>query len=279
MRRQAGVVHPRDPLLLGAPLRHGEADLVLAPDTHRQGPHAAVDQPGGEGIDGLSPHLHQASHLVHDLIRSRNGAGDHVGVPVQILGRRVDHEIGPVLERPEIDGRRERGIDDERESFGFAERRDRLEIDHAHQRIRRRLEEDRARRLAHRALPRACLRRIYERDVDAQLPELFAEQPEHAAINPFACEQVIAGTQHRQVCERGRAHAARQEQRRLRALEQCQLLPDVYLVGIVAVPRVEDFGARADGIGECGALVERGGDCGPVGTRLGVAVNGAGGQS
>src|SRR5207247_7421059 len=54
---------------------------------------------------------------------------------------------------------------------------------------------------------------------------------------------------------------------------------DVDLIGVVAVPRIEDLGGRADRVGECGALVERGSDGGPVGARLGVAVNGAGGKS
>src|SRR5204863_3267084 len=127
--------------------------------------------------------------------------------------------------------------------------------------------------------PAARLRRIHERDVDAELAEFFAEQPVHAAVDPLARQQVIARPQHGEMRERDRAHAAGDEQRRLRALEQRELFADVELVRVVAVAGVEDFGTRADRICEGGALVERGSDGRPVGARLGIAVNGAGVQS
>ena len=203
----------------------------------------------------MAPYLHQPPDLFHDLIGARDDPRDDVAMAVQVFRRRMDDDVGAVLERPEIHGRRERRIHDQRESFFLAERGDRLEIDDAHQRIGRCLEKDGARRLAHRALPGARLRGIHERDVDPELAEFFAKQPVHAAIDPFAREQMIAGAQHREVRERGGRHAAGEKERRVGAFDQRQPAADVDLIGVVAITAVQDFGGGSDGIGEGGALV------------------------
>jgi len=53
---------------------------------------------------------------------------------------------------------------------------------------------------------------------------------------------MIPGTQHGQMRERCGAHAARQEQRRVGALEQRQLFADLDLIGVVAVAGIQNFG-------------------------------------
>src|SRR2546426_8081842 len=52
-------------------------------------------------------------------------------------------------------------------------RSDRLEVDHADQRVGRRLDEDRPGRLLHGPLPVARVGGVHEGDVDPQAPELL----------------------------------------------------------------------------------------------------------
>src|SRR5512145_3211746 len=59
MRSQTRVMDLRDGVLFSAPLGHCESDFVVTAYADRERAHAAVGQPGGEGIDGLSPDLQQ----------------------------------------------------------------------------------------------------------------------------------------------------------------------------------------------------------------------------
>src|SRR5436190_264859 len=81
-----------------------------------------------------------------------------------------------------------------------------------------------------------------ERHLDAEPPEFLREQALHAAVDPLARQQMIARPQHRQMRQRDGAHPAREEDRRLRALERGEALRDRRLVGVVAVAGVEDLG-------------------------------------
>src|SRR6478672_5485897 len=112
---------------------------------------------------------------------------------VEILRRRMDDDVRAVLDRPEVDGARERRIDDESDPLFLREVTHRPEIEHATGRIHRRLDEDRARLLAHLAAPNACLGRIEQCDVDAEGRELTLEETLRAAVDPGTREQVVAG--------------------------------------------------------------------------------------
>ena len=279
MRRQPRIVHRGELRLPAAPLRQGEHRGVLLLHAHRQGLHAPVDEPRRHRIEGLPPHLHQLPHFLDHRLGSRHRARDHVRVPVQILGRAVNHQVRAVLERPVVDGGRERRVHDQRHSLGLAELRDRLDVDHPQQRVGRRFDEDGARVLLERPLPGALLEGRDERHLDPEPAELLREQPVRAAVDPLAREQVIAGPEHREVGEGRRAHAARHEDRRLGAFQQGEAPGDLHLVRIVAVAGVEDFVGRADRVREGAALVQRSDDRGPVGPGFRVAVNGARGEA
>jgi len=59
---------------------------------------------------------------------------------------------------------------------------------------------------------------------------------------------MVPGSQHGEMRQRAGAHAAGQEQRRVRALEQRELLADIDLIGVVAVPSIQNLGGRPDGL-------------------------------
>src|SRR5205823_1062053 len=112
-----------------------------------------------------------------------------------------------------------------------------------------------------------------ERYLDPEPPEFLCEQALHTAVDPLARQQMVARPQHRQMRQGDGTHPARQEDRRLRALERGEALRDRRLVRVVAVAGVEDFGGGADRIGERAALVQGRHHRRPVGAGLGVAVD------
>ncbi len=52
---------------------------------------------------------------------------------------------------------------------------------------------------------------IHEGDLDAQAHQLLAEEPPGAAVDPAAADEMVAGTQHREVRQRRGPHAAGRE--------------------------------------------------------------------
>src|SRR3982751_6782279 len=117
---------------------------------------------------------------------------------IEILRRRVEHDVRAMLDWPEIHGTRESRVHDEGDPFLFREVTHRSEIEHATGRIHGRLEKDRTRLLPHLPPPNASLRGIQQRDIDAERRELLHEESLCTAINPRAREQMVAGAQQRE---------------------------------------------------------------------------------
>ena len=79
-------------------------------------------------------------------------AADHVRVAAEVLGRRVDDDVGAELERALEVRRRERVVDDDERADGMRGLGDRADVDDVEQRVRRRLEPDQL-GLSRRATP------------------------------------------------------------------------------------------------------------------------------
>src|SRR5437016_13919142 len=82
---------------------------------HGQGAHPAIDEPGGERIDRLSPYLHQAANFFDHVIGPRHGPGDDVG-------RSEERRVGK-------EGRSRWAPDREKKEVGYGVRRWRLRGD------------------------------------------------------------------------------------------------------------------------------------------------------
>ena len=177
-----------------------------------------------------------------------------------------------------IEGTGKGGVHQQRESLFLRRVCDGPEIDHPHQRIGGRLDEDRASGLPHRLAPVPRLLGIHVCHIDPESGQLLIEQVLGASIDPAAGDQVIAWTQHRQVSQRGGTHAAGHEDGILGALEQGVLLGQRELIGIVTVAAVEHLLVAADGIGEGAALLNGGGHRRPVRPPLRNAMDGGGGK-
>jgi hypothetical protein len=147
----------------------------LAADAHVERLEAALEKPAGEGVGRLPPHGHLVSHFLDVRVGAEHDAAQHVVVPVEVLRRRVDHHVGAVLDRPEVDRARERRVHDERDSQLVGQEGHRPQVDDAARRVNGRLEEDRPRLLPQSPAPRARLERVDERDTNPEGRELLAE--------------------------------------------------------------------------------------------------------
>ena len=176
---------------------------------------------------------------------------------VQILRRRVDHDIGTVLHRAEVDRARERRVDDEREAAFLGEVADRPQVDDPARRVHGRFHEDGARLLSHALSPCPRFHGVHERHVDPHRRELLGEQRARPAVDPTAGEQVIAGSEQGEQGAGGGAHAAGEHDARLRAVQHRQSALDHLGVRGVAVTWVAEAVGRADFLDEVHRLHER----------------------
>ena len=116
-------------------------------------------------------------------------------------------------------------------------------------------------------------------DVIAHRLELLGEELVRAAVDPLAREEVVAGAEEGEHRARGGAHAAAEDERGLRALEEGEALLQELGGRVVPVARIAQTVGGADLLDEVDRLEERRDDRG-VGV-LGVAraVQGERGES
>ena len=121
----------------------------------------------------------------------------------EVLRRRVQREVGAVLQRTQVDGRRHGRVDDERRRV----RGGRLEIRHRQERIRRRLDPDEL---------HAVRRRSGLVELDVAEPPALQRLEGHARAEVAARRERdrVARLQRREHERRRRARAGREQQRR-----------------------------------------------------------------
>ena len=144
------------------PRRRGPPGTGRRPSRSRSGARSAGRGSGGRAGSGSSRTARArrpsrsggtaAASATASSERDRD-AEDRVRVPAEVLGRRVEHDVGAELERPLEGGRREGVVDDDQRrrlarlrravADGRGRRRD---VGDLEQRVRRRLEPDEARR-------------------------------------------------------------------------------------------------------------------------------------
>ena len=106
---------------LGAPFGDTHSVLVLALDADVERLQPALEEPAGKRIWSLAPHHHLAAHFVDERLVAADHAGKDVVVPVQILGRRMNYDVGAVLDGTEINRAGEGRVDHQRDSFRMRE--------------------------------------------------------------------------------------------------------------------------------------------------------------
>ena len=218
-------------------------------DAQMQRAHAAQQQPRLE----RSQHRAAAAAHVADALpqlvvaRGRERAGDHVGVAVQVLGRRVHDDLRAELERTRQHRRRRGRIDGDDGADLARDRARRGDVGDVPRRIRRRLDPDQA-RSARARLRGEVVDRCVVVELDAESPrrrefeQPLAQRPVHVARR----EHAVAGRERLEHRRRGRL-ARREQHRRRRALERRDQRLGLVVAGIVGARIDAPAGIRAVG--------------------------------
>src|SRR5581483_11808886 len=113
--------------------------------------------------------LEELELLVERLVARHERAAEDVRVAVDVLGRRVEHDVRSELERALDDRRRERVVDDDERSLRAGELRAGGYVRDLEERVRRRLEPEELRLLRERRLDGGEVLRVHEVELDAEL--------------------------------------------------------------------------------------------------------------
>ena len=152
----------------------------------------------GHGADRL---LHEAHLLVEVGVAHDHRAADDVGVPAEVLRRRVHHGVGAVLERALVD-RSGEGVVDRDERVAPA-RHHGGDVDDVEQRVGRRLDPDQPRVVGHRGGERVEVGLVDHRVAQAPAREHLVDEAEGAAVEVGGDDDVVAGLARRRERARG----------------------------------------------------------------------------
>ena len=185
-----------------------------------------------------------------ELAQFDHHAAKRIAVARQELGRRMDDDVGAMLDRPAEVGGRERVVDDQRQARLVGDLRHRRDVDHDAARIGEVLDEDRLAFRRQRAAEILRLGRIDEMAGPAELLERKAELGERAAIEVARGDELVAGLHQGEEGEELRRVARRRRDRRPAAFERGDPLLQ-HRDGRVGEPRID--------VAEIVQIEERGG--------------------
>ena len=151
-------------------------------------------------------------------------AADREAVAAQPLGRRVQHQVGTVLERPAQVGRRESVVDQQRQAVAVRDLGDRGDVQHLEPRIADGLGEQQAGLGPDRRGEGGRVARVDEAGLDAEARQGQLEQVGAAAIERLRGDDVAAGIHERHDREVQRCLAAGGRDGADAALERCHPL-------------------------------------------------------
>ena len=160
----------------------------------------------------------QERHLLGEfmVVACDDDAADHVGMTVEVLGRRMQDEIRAVFERPLQHRRTKRIVDDEDQAMLAREGADFGEVDQGQHRIGRRLGPDHARVRLQRRLQRGLIVEVEESEIESRAASAHAlEQAIGAAVEIVHRDHMAARIE--QIEHRARRGEARAERIAARA--------------------------------------------------------------
>ena len=129
------ALHPRVPL---QEFRHGLGIGCMPFHAQRQRLDAAQDEIAVEGAGYAARHAAQGMQPLAELGRARHEeAAEHVGMPAEVLRRRMHDDVAAELERPLEKRRGKRVVHDREDAVAFRERRCAAEVLDAQQRVGR----------------------------------------------------------------------------------------------------------------------------------------------
>ena len=217
---EAGVQHATHAVLTlepGGECR-GVAAVALGPD--REGQDPAQDQERLERPERRAGLDLDALDVGDQRLRPRHHARDEVAVAAQELGRRLDHEIGPELERATDIRARERVVDDVRRPVAVGQVRERAVVADERGRVRDGLRvQDPGRSRGERRADGVEIGHVDEVDVDPETREGPEELGPGRAVHRDRGHDPVARPEERRQRRVDGAHPRRQGHARLAAGE------------------------------------------------------------
>ena len=218
---EPGIVDPGDRRVVFQRPRHRQRRRRVAVHAQLQGLDPAHD------LERRQRRHHRAGHVLqplqadggHVLGRSGGEAGDEIAVAAEILGRRMDDDVGAQLDRPGQVGGGVGVVDHRLRPVGAGDRRDRGDVDEAHVRVGRRLEVDHPGVAGDRPAEVLRVAHVDEARRHPELGEPRADEGEGAAVEGLVDDDLVALAQERPQHRADRAHAGGERQRRLGAFE------------------------------------------------------------
>src|SRR5690606_27296609 len=140
--------------------------------------------------------LHQAGELAAAPVEApavHDDAADGVAVAADPLGGRVDHDVGPPLQRPAQVGRGEGVVDDQRQAVLVGHPGHGLDVEDVQLGIADGFGVDALSPLVDGPAEVVGIRRIHEVDLDAQVGQAVGQQVEGTAVEAGRRHHLVAG--------------------------------------------------------------------------------------
>ena len=170
---------------LAARAQQERADAALV------GEHHAVKAVVRRGEFG-EPAVCRVGRMPVELPAVDQHAADHGAVAREKLGRRVEDEVGAMIEGLHQPGRREGRVDQQWQTVLVGERRDCGQVEHVEPGVAERLAEQQLRGRADRGAPGVDVAGLHERGLDAEAPQGVVQQVVRAAVQRARTHDVRA---------------------------------------------------------------------------------------
>ena len=182
-----------------------------------------------------------------DLLGRQDATAEHAALAVNVLGRRIDDDVGAELERALVERRREHVVDDELGAGRVRDLGHRGDVVDLQGRIGRRLHEEHLGVLRHRLLPLVDVLAVDQREGDAEAREPFLDHPAAGAEQGLRRDHMVAQADEAHQRGRHRRHAGRGRTRGLGAFERGHAALE-HAHGRVRIARIDvarDFAGKA----------------------------------
>jgi hypothetical protein len=174
---------------------------------------------------------------------------DEVGVPAQVLRRRVDHHVGAERQRLLQGGRRERVVDHDEGPGGVSEAGEPGDVGDPQHRIARGLDpHDAHGTLIERCLDRGEVAHVHDTHPDAPRTQDPRDEPVRPAIHVAAEQHLVAGLEHGPQQRVFGSEAGRERQRVPAAFDRGQLLLERGARRVAAAPVLVAAAEAADAV-------------------------------
>jgi hypothetical protein len=226
MRLEARVVHPLDRRVRHQYSHQRRGVLGVGAQPRRQRADAAQREEAVEGRARQAQAVGPPVELLVQLRRLRHHrAADHVAVAVQVLGGRVQHDIGAVREGGLPAGRQEGVVRYQQRVVRAAQPRDRVQVGNAQQRVARRLDQHHARAVREGGRERRRIGLVHEGEPELAACRQRGEQPVRAAVTVVRRQQQVLRSE-QLADQRDRRHAGAGHHRAGAAFQRGQRLAE-----------------------------------------------------